>query len=65
MPLTELQLLQILPSARPVAGVFVPALNATMNRYAIITRLRMAAFLAQVGYESGQLRSLVENLNYS
>ena len=65
MPLTELQLLQVLPNARPVAGVFVPALNATMNRYAIITRLRMAAFLAQVGYESGQLRSLVENLNYS
>ena len=36
-----------------------------MNKYAIITRLRMAAFLAQVGHESGQLRSLVENLNYS
>ncbi|MNF18260.1 hypothetical protein D3C80_2222390 [compost metagenome] len=25
----------------------------------------MAAFLAQAGHESGQLRNLVENLNYS
>lgn len=64
-PLTEQQLLQILPSARPVAGVFVPALNRAMARYRIDSPVRRAAFLAQVGHESGQLRRLVENLNYS
>lgn len=65
MPITEQQLLQILPNARPVAGVFVPALNRAMARWKIDSRVRQAAFLAQVGHESGQLRNLVENLNYS
>lgn len=64
MPITEQQLLQILPKARPVAGLFVPALNRAMLRWKIDSRLRQAAFIAQVGHESGQLRSLVENLNY-
>jgi len=65
MPITEQQLLQILPNARHVAGVFVPALNAAMDRYRIDTRARQAAFLAQIGHESSQLTRLVENLNYS
>lgn len=64
MPITEQQLLQILPKARPVAGLFVPALNRAMLRWKIDSRLRQAAFIAQVGHESGQLRSLAENLNY-
>ncbi|MNE34678.1 Chitinase class I [compost metagenome] len=65
IPLTEQQLLQILPNARPVAGIFLPALNRAMARYKIDSTVRVAAFLAQVGHESGQLRNLVENLNYS
>ncbi|GAA0417113.1 glycoside hydrolase family 19 protein [Pseudomonas veronii subsp. inensis] len=65
MPITEQQLLQILPNAGRQAGVFVPVLNAAMGKYAIVTRLRVAAFIAQVGHESGQLTRLVENLNYS
>lgn len=65
MPITQQQLLQILPNAGPVAGVFVPALNTAMGKYAIVTPLRMAAFLAQVGHESAQLTQVVENLNYS
>ncbi|MEA3233932.1 glycoside hydrolase family 19 protein [Pseudomonas mosselii] len=65
MPITEQQLLQILPNARPVAGIFVPALNRAMARWKIDSPVRQAAFLAQVGHESGQLRRLVENLNYS
>lgn len=64
-PLTEAQLLRIMPNARPVAGVFVPALNRAMARHKIDSPVRRAAFLAQVGHESGQLRRLVENLNYS
>ncbi|MDT3419636.1 putative chitinase [Pseudomonas protegens] len=55
MTITAQQLLQILPNAGAKAGVFVPALNAAMSKYAIITRLRMAAFIAQIGHESGQL----------
>ena len=65
MTVTEQQLLQILPNARLVAGIFLPALNRAMVRWKIDSRLRQAAFLAQVGHESGQLRNLVENLNYS
>lgn len=60
MPITEKQLLQILPNAGHQAGVFVPGLNATMGKFAIITRLRMAAFIAQIGHESGQLRYVRE-----
>ncbi|MFK3790916.1 glycoside hydrolase family 19 protein [Pseudomonas piscis] len=55
MTITAQQLLQILPNAGAKAGVFVPALNAAMSKYAIITRLRIAAFIAQIGHESGQL----------
>jgi putative chitinase len=65
MVITQQQLLQILPNARPVAGVFVPALNAAMAKYAISTPARAAAFIAQAGHESAQFTRLVENLNYS
>lgn len=56
MPITEQQLLQILPNAGRQAGVFVSALNTAMNRYSIVGAPRVAAFIAQVGHESGQLR---------
>ena len=65
MPITSQQLLQILPNAGPVAGVFAPVLNTAMNRYQIVGAKRIAAFIAQVGHESSQLTRLVENLNYS
>jgi putative chitinase len=64
MPINEQQLLQTLPKARPVVGIFLSALNRAMARYKIDSRVRQAAFLAQVGHESGHLRNLVENLNY-
>jgi len=60
MPLTEAQLLRILPNAGPRAGVFVPALNRAMQRYRIDSPVRQAAFLAQIGHESGQLRYVRE-----
>lgn len=56
MPVTEQQLLQILPNA----GVFVPVLNTAMTKYGVVTRLRIAAFIAQVGHESRQFRWLQE-----
>ncbi|WP_434572039.1 glycoside hydrolase family 19 protein [Pseudomonas sp. Z3-6] len=60
MLVTRAQLLQILPSAGANASVFAPVLNAAMDRYRIISVKRMAAFLAQVGHESGQLRYVRE-----
>lgn len=60
MPITTRQLLQILPNARFVADVFVPLLNTAMGRYQIVTTLRIAAFIAQIGHESSQLRHLRE-----
>ncbi|MDY7584357.1 glycoside hydrolase family 19 protein [Pseudomonas sp. CCI3.1] len=60
MSITQQQLLQILPNAGPVASVFVPVLNAAMVRYQIIGPKRVAAFIAQVGHESGQLRYVKE-----
>ena len=65
MPITAQQLLQILPNAGQVAGVFVPVLNTAMSRFQIVGANRIAAFVAQVGHESGHLTRLVENLNYS
>lgn len=60
MPITAQQLLQILPNAGKQAGVFASALNLAMERFQINTRLRMAAFIAQVGHESGQFRYVKE-----
>ena len=60
MPITAQQLLQILPNAGQVAGVFVPALNTAMNRYQIVGTQRVAAFIAQIGHESGQLKYMRE-----
>lgn len=34
MPITEQQLLQILPKARPVAGIFLPGENPCVHRNA-------------------------------
>lgn len=60
MTVTLKQLQQILPSAGTQAGVFLPALNAAMVKWGIVTPLRKRAFLAQVGHESGQLRYVRE-----
>jgi putative chitinase len=60
MSVTQDQLVNILPNARTQAGVFVSALNAAMERFRINTPKRIAAFLAQVGHESGQLQYVRE-----
>ncbi len=44
---------------------FAGALSESMAHYAINTDLRKAAFLSQVGHESGSLSVMVENCNYS
>lgn len=60
MPITQQQLLQIFPSAGLNAGVYVSPLNAAMADHQINTPKRIAAFLAQVGHESAQLRYVRE-----
>jgi putative chitinase len=49
------QLKAIMPLARARAVLYLPLLNATMDKYEINTPLRQAAFLAQLAHESGQL----------
>lgn len=65
MALTLAQLKQIMPDSSAYAGVFLAPLDAAMVKYAIHTPKRMAAFLAQIAHESGQLCRLQEDLSYS
>ena len=60
MSITEQQLLRILPNAGRQAGVFVSVLNTAMSKYGIVTVPRIAAFIAQIGHESSQLRHVRE-----
>ena len=60
MSITQQQLQQILPNAGQTAGVFVPVLNTAMVRFQIIGTERVAAFIAQIGHESGQFRYVRE-----
>lgn len=63
--LTAAKLVEVLPRCAPVANRFLVPLQDAMAAFEINTPVRIAAFLAQVGHESGHLRRLVENLNYS
>jgi putative chitinase len=44
---------------RRVSG-FIDPLNTVMNRFEITTKLRVAAFIAQIGHESGRFQFLQE-----
>src|SRR5450830_1366340 len=54
------QLRKIMPTAGARAFVMLDYLNKTMDEFEINTPARQAAFLAQVGHESGQLRYVRE-----
>jgi putative chitinase len=54
------QLLAIMPYAKDRAARFLEPLNRAMAEFGIDTPARQAAFLAQVGHESGQLRYVRE-----
>jgi putative chitinase len=49
-----------MPNARSQVGVFISFLNTAMSHHNINTPKRIAAFLAQVGHESGQLQFVCE-----
>ena len=58
MTLDELQ--AIMPYAHAAAQLYVDPLNAAMDEFEINTPLRQAAFVAQIGHESGQFRYVKE-----
>lgn len=60
MPLVQNDLARIMPNARSQAGVFICALNTALLHHQITTPKRIAAFLAQIGHESGELRYVRE-----
>ena len=65
MQLTIDQLVQGTGCTEKVAEVWLPYFNSILPNFSIDTPLRVAAFLSQVGHESGGLALLEENLNYS
>lgn len=58
--MTLAQLQQVFPRARSLAGVFISSLNLAMLNRQINTPQRAAAFLAQIGHESGELHYVRE-----
>ncbi|MGH8448257.1 glycoside hydrolase family 19 protein [Pseudomonas sp.] len=60
MSITLSQLIQVLPAARSRAGFFLSGLNTAISRFEIVSPKRIAAFLAQIGHESAQLRYVRE-----
>ena len=58
MTLNQLQ--QMFPNARSQAGIFISAINSAMLNRDINTPKRIAAFLAQIGHESAELRYVRE-----
>lgn len=62
--ITVQQLAKIMPLSGKNAERYADPLCKAMKRFGIIEPMHVAAFLAQVAHESGQLNHVVENLNY-
>jgi len=63
--LTEEQVAKIMACPLMRAAEWVAGLNQAMLQFGIVEPRHVAAFLAQIGHESGRLSRLEENLNYS
>jgi len=61
--ITPTSLKKVLPLCKE-PDQWANALNPAMDKFGINTPARIASFLAQTGYESGQFNKLVENLTY-
>ena len=59
------QLVAILGCSQALESKYLDPINAACTKFNINTMLRLAAFIAQVGHESGRLATTIENLNYS
>ena len=64
MPVSR-EVLTAMGATRARAETYVDALNSATAAHGIDNPLRMAHFLAQLFHESGGLRHVVENMNYS
>lgn len=60
MTITQAQLDRIMPNAVNRTDLFIDHVNTTLDRFEINTPLRIAAFLAQIAHESGELRYVKE-----
>ena len=66
MLITIDQLKLIMPQARTqLLENFLDEFNQQLPAYKIDKPLRLAAFIAQGAHESGELRELIENMNYT
>ena len=64
MQITQTQLSRIMPR-NPDIATWTTVLNSAMAEFQIASRAdRIAAFLAQIAHESGEMRRLAENLYY-
>jgi putative chitinase len=63
--LEEGHLASMIPSNKAAAGKWYAALKEILPKYEINTPQRIAGFVAQCAHESGEFRTLEENLNYS
>lgn len=63
MDITSKQLQDIYGIKAEVADKWIVPLNSAMNRFSINTPARQAAFLAQIGHESGRLKYVKEIWN--
>lgn len=63
--MTPDELRRILPRCGARADVYAEPLTEAMKQFDINTPQRQAAFLSQLGHESGHLSAVSENLNYS
>ncbi len=65
MSISVQQLLQIFPASPSRVSLFAEPLSAAMVAYHINNPARVAAFVAQVGYESAHFNHLVESLAFN
>lgn len=57
--------LQIMTNAEDVIDLYIDPLNQSLQQFDISNEQRVAAYLAQLAHESGELHAKRENLNYS
>lgn len=65
IPLTLEQFKQATGANQFNAEKYYPFVQGACKAFGITTKLRLAAFLSQIGHESGNLARIEENLNYS